>query len=296
MKKILSFFAMLILVSIFTGSLMAQPQYYNYNAGGSANSFPWNQAAGKMVQTLITPGEFNQPSPAPEGNILGVSFWISSYGLPTTTYTDLKILMGQTTDLVLPTGAFYTGTMTEVYNKPTVALTGTANSWMDITLDVPFTYNPAQSLVIQIEQRGASGGTSGIFSTSHTSTTARRSYSVGGYPFVYSGISNYVIQCGITISGVGINGFFNNSSDVLLGNYPNPCSQQTVVFYQLPENSHVNLKVTDVMGKEIATLVNTYQTAGKYEVNFNTSALKPGMYFYQLITDKQSQTNRLMVE
>jgi hypothetical protein len=68
----------------------------------------------------------------------------------------------------------------------------------------------------------------------------------------------------------------------LLQNYPNPFNPFTIINYQLPTGSFVTLKVYDVLGNEIATLVNEEKAAGEYKVNFNSSNLASGMYIYKL--------------
>jgi len=72
----------------------------------------------------------------------------------------------------------------------------------------------------------------------------------------------------------------------LLQNYPNPFNPSTVISYQLPVNSQVTLKVYDMLGKEVATLVNGEMKAGSYTVTFNTAAgthtLSSGVYVYRL--------------
>ncbi|MFA3783366.1 C39 family peptidase [Melioribacteraceae bacterium 4301-Me] len=66
----------------------------------------------------------------------------------------------------------------------------------------------------------------------------------------------------------------------LLQNYPNPFNAVTIIGYQLKANSHVTLKVYDILGRELATLVNEDKPAGKYEVSFDASKLAAGVYIY----------------
>ncbi|MBK7498428.1 MAG: T9SS type A sorting domain-containing protein [Ignavibacteriales bacterium] len=68
----------------------------------------------------------------------------------------------------------------------------------------------------------------------------------------------------------------------LMQNYPNPFNPTTTIAYHLPNTSKVQLKVYDVLGNEIETLVNEEKSAGSYEVEFNASSLSSGMYLYKL--------------
>jgi len=84
---------------------------------------------------------------------------------------------------------------------------------------------------------------------------------------------------------------------LLFQNYPNPFNPNTVIGYQLPVSSNVTLKIYDVLGNEVATLVNEYKPAGHYEVEFNSSSgirdLASGIYFYQLLVSaSQSKDGR----
>jgi hypothetical protein len=65
-------------------------------------------------------------------------------------------------------------------------------------------------------------------------------------------------------------------------NHPNPFNPSTRIQYQISSNSQVSLKVYDVLGKEVAILIDEYKTAGKYEVEFDASLLSSGVYFYKL--------------
>ena len=81
---------------------------------------------------------------------------------------------------------------------------------------------------------------------------------------------------------------FVNSEDEILDkftlnqNYPNPFNPSTTISYQLRTKSLVTLKVFDVLGKEIATLVNNVEQPGNKSVNFNADNLVSGVYYYRL--------------
>ena len=68
----------------------------------------------------------------------------------------------------------------------------------------------------------------------------------------------------------------------LAQNYPNPFNPTTKIKFSLPENTSVKLRVFNILGKEVETLVNSRLNAGTYEVNFNASKLSSGVYFYKL--------------
>lgn len=68
----------------------------------------------------------------------------------------------------------------------------------------------------------------------------------------------------------------------LYSNYPNPFNPSTVIKYDLKENSNVSLKVYDILGREVVTLVNQAQKAGSYSVFFNARSLATGVYIYKL--------------
>jgi hypothetical protein len=69
---------------------------------------------------------------------------------------------------------------------------------------------------------------------------------------------------------------------VLKQNYPNPFNPSTTISYQLRAKSLVTLKVFDLLGKEVATLVNNVEQPGSKSVNFNANNLVSGVYYYRL--------------
>jgi hypothetical protein len=81
----------------------------------------------------------------------------------------------------------------------------------------------------------------------------------------------------------------------LAQNYPNPFNPVTMIRYQIPTAETVSLKVYDVLGKEVATLVSGRQEAGNYAVPFNASGLSSGMYFYRLQAGSFVETRKMML-
>jgi hypothetical protein len=85
----------------------------------------------------------------------------------------------------------------------------------------------------------------------------------------------------------------------LSNNYPNPFNPSTQIRYSIPKSSMVSLKVYDMVGRQVATLVNGYQDAGKYTVTFNTNEsslnLSSGVYFYRLEAGSFVSVNKMML-
>jgi hypothetical protein len=95
----------------------------------------------------------------------------------------------------------------------------------------------------------------------------------------------------IFVSGLGtLTGTKDPSNELpreysLSQNYPNPFNPVTVISYQLPVNSRVSLKVIDLLGREVATLVNEGKAAGTYQITFDAGKLPSGVYFYRLVAN-----------
>ena len=78
-------------------------------------------------------------------------------------------------------------------------------------------------------------------------------------------------------------------------NYPNPFNPTTTINFQIPKTDFVSLKVYNIIGKEIATLVNQEETAGDYKVQFDTHNIASGTYFYKLTAGGVSLYKKMMV-
>ena len=82
----------------------------------------------------------------------------------------------------------------------------------------------------------------------------------------------------------------------LLQNYPNPFNPSTKISWQSSVSSHQTLKVYDVLGNEIVTLVDDFKPAGSYEINFNAGGLSSGIYFYRISIHSDKLTAGSFVE
>jgi hypothetical protein len=113
-------------------------------------------------------------------------------------------------------------------------------------------------------------------------------------------ISNLVYA---KINGVKYGNIVNSQNDIknkltgfsLHQNYPNPFNPSTTIQYQIPELSFVTIEVYDVLGTEIATLLNEEKPAGNYEVEFDGSGLPSGIYFYRLQAGSFIETKKMIL-
>lgn len=81
----------------------------------------------------------------------------------------------------------------------------------------------------------------------------------------------------------------------LQDNYPNPFNPATTIKYELPVSGFTSLKIYDILGKEVAKLIDEKQEAGRYSVQWNASNYPSGVYFYTLQTDNFIQTKRMIL-
>ncbi len=107
------------------------------------------------------------------------------------------------------------------------------------------------------------------------------------------------IQQAENLLGSSSNNSYNSVTSALKGyavmNYPNPFNPSTLIQYQLPKDGVVTLKVFDILGREIKTLVDRYKTQGTYTVPFDASKLASGIYFYQLRSGNFISTKKMLL-
>ncbi len=135
------------------------------------------------------------------------------------------------------------------------------------------------------------------FTTTTPDNRSRRGQSDTQYPVSLTASANRAnIQFEISLS----TGITNNSSLIpqtysLQQNYPNPFNPTTKINFSIPKQGMVSLKVYDVLGKEVMTLVNEQKPAGNFEVDFNGSNLSSGAYFYRIEAGEFVDVKRMII-
>ncbi len=112
----------------------------------------------------------------------------------------------------------------------------------------------------------------------------------------YSNIENYVNSLvGSPATSVEHSKIETPTGFKLYNNYPNPFNPATIIIYDLPVSSKVNLSVYNALGKKVSTLVNRLQPAGSYKVSFSSSVLPSGVYFARISAGGFSHTIKLIL-
>jgi len=112
-------------------------------------------------------------------------------------------------------------------------------------------------------------------------------------PVVHAGASNVIIN--LTLSDVEQIDPNIPANYLLSQNYPNPFNPSTSISYSLPKSGYVTLKVFNILGNEVTTLVNEAKAAGQYNVEFNASNLPSGIYFYKIQSGSFTETKKMIL-
>ena len=81
----------------------------------------------------------------------------------------------------------------------------------------------------------------------------------------------------------------------LMQNYPNPFNPTTTIIFDLPKESHVTMKIYNILGQEVKTLINETKKPGSYHLNFNASSLASGVYIYRIKAGEFTSTKKMML-
>ena len=117
-------------------------------------------------------------------------------------------------------------------------------------------------------------------------------YSFNQYKFVPRTDADFE---GVVLTGVAEKAAERPVTYALEQNYPNPFNPSTMIQYALPRAGNTSLKVYNILGQQVASLVNEYQAAGKYSVKFDASSLSSGVYFYRVQSGSYSAIKKMML-
>ncbi len=139
---------------------------------------------------------------------------------------------------------------------------------------------------------GLAGGSAVVFASGFLDPSANQNgSSFGLYAALVDGtvipFSSTLTSINETSSGQVLNSYS------LLQNYPNPFNPSTKIEFSLPAKQAVSLKIFNLLGQEIATLVNREMNEGNYNINFDASGLSSGIYLYQLKAGNYVQTKKM---
>ena len=120
------------------------------------------------------------------------------------------------------------------------------------------------------------------------------------YGYIISGVStdgNYnILLCKVTRNGtVGIEKNISVTNGYMLfQNYPNPFNSSTNIKFIISTSGQTTLKIYDLLGNEISTLINQYLENGEYEIEFNAKYFSTGIYFYRILSGNYSESKKLI--
>jgi hypothetical protein len=160
-----------------------------------------------------------------------------------------------------------------------------SNPAFSTSVNVPITIQAYDSLVVPVTYRPIND------SSITTSFNIRNIGQYNGYPQLIA--RQVIFSTKEIVSGIDKPVLFKQFQ--LYQNFPNPFNPTTIINYQIPDYGKVTLKVFDILGREIKTLVNKFQSGGSYSIRFDASKLTSGVYFYQLKSGDYSSIKKMVL-
>jgi hypothetical protein len=183
----------------------------------------------------------------------------------------------------------------------TAGVTTRSDIWFNYSVDGGATWKGAQALTSTTDKAETFGMLAeNLQKTSATTVRARMMYVADGHPYPSPFAGDIVPEpvmyheWDIVTTGIRPEPGVATSFE-LNQNYPNPFNPSTKIDYSIQKNAFVTLKVYNVLGQEVAALVNGDQAAGKYSVDFDGSKLASGMYLYKIQAGNFSDVKKMLL-
>ncbi len=187
-------------------------------------------------------------------------------------FTNVEISQSDTSSIILTNNSDSTLLINEVYSS---------GSAFSLVQSPPFSVPAHENISLTVKfEPNVEGETDGVIylrSNRYTEMIAQTLFVRGTTDSVFSSVNDQNV----------INNF------QLYQNYPNPFNPTTTISYSVPFDSFVNLNVYDILGREVAKLVNSEKHQGKYNVVFNASRLPSGVYFYRIEVENKNSGSKI---
>ncbi len=246
------------------------------------------------------------PSSAPAGifrSIDGGLNWVNITGssMPNKYPTDININPNNSKEVYVTFGGFN--------NSHIFKSTNSGNNWVDITNNLPNV--PHHCIVIDplYPNNIYAGNDLGVYASTNSGQSWGEFRTGMPYTLVFDLTISYpnrklratthgngVWQRNLVSVPVNITSTGNIPDNFMLSqNYPNPFNQSTVIDFKIPISSRVKIKIYDLTGKEIVTILDEHKIAGEYKITFNANNLTSGIYFYRMLVNEKAYTRKMII-
>jgi hypothetical protein len=266
----------------------------NIGTGTSSSNYPYTTYwMDGRTQMLYLASEIVTKSPNTSANISSIGFNVISNSSQAMNGFTVKM---QNTSATTLTGYVESNWTTNL--SGTYSVTGTG--WQYVDLTTPFYWDGISNLLIEICYDNTSYTSySPVYATSTASKTWGY-YTDNSTGCTMTGGATQSIRPNISLVMAGITNVQNISGNIpnkyaLSQNYPNPFNPVSRINFDIPKQGLVMMKVYDILGREVKTLVNEIKSPGRYSVDFNGTELSSGVYFYKLECNGFTDIKRMVL-
>ena len=228
--------------------------------------------------------------------LIGIGFNVISVGGPAMSAFNIKMQYNSATSITAFTNSGWTTCYNGTYTVP-------GTGWQYINFTTPFYWQNNQNLLIEVcYNNNAWTAYSPVNATASTgmmvgySTDLPAGDGCTEPTWIATSLSYRPNICLLTYTeGIVNNNNENPDKFSLSQNYPNPFNPNTKIDYAIPKKGFVSLKIYDVLGREVKTLVNENKTPGNYSIDFIGSEFSSGVYFYKLVCNEFSDIKRMIL-